>query len=243
MNQVVPYADINEGKKEQVTQMFNNIAVKYDALNTFFTMGIDNTWRKAVIRKLQQFQPEKILDIATGTGVLAMRMAELTPKEIVGVDLSKEMLLQGEEKIRKRGLDSIISLKQGDGENLPVNDNYFDAATIAFGIRNFEDPLQGIKEVYRSLKPGGVLVILELSKPDKFPVKQFHNFYSNRIMPFCAKVVSTDKDAYRYLPESINAFVKKVDMAKLFEEAGFVKTELKTLTYGMASIYSGIKPK
>ncbi len=243
MNHVVPYANVTESKKDQVTQMFNNIAVRYDALNTFFTMGIDNNWRTKVIDKLAPHNPQRILDIATGTGVLAIRLTELQPKEILGVDLSQEMLNQGVDKVRKKGLDHIIALKRGDGENLPTHNNYFDAATIAFGIRNFENPLQGLKEVYRSLKPGGVLTILELSRPEKFPMKQLHQLYSNYLMPFCARAVSNDRKAYRYLPESINAFVCRVDMTTLFKEAGFEHTELETLTYGTATIYTGIKPK
>lgn len=243
MKNVVPYQGVQVGKKEQVTQMFNNIAVKYDALNTFFTLGIDNHWRRMVIKELEEFKPKNILDIATGTCELAMRMTSLEPKEITGVDISNEMLLEGQKKIRKKGLDHIIKLKLGDGEQLPVPDNHYDAATIAFGIRNFEHPEKGLKEVLKALKPGGACVILELSKPENFPVKQFHNFYSNRIMPFCAKVVSNDVNAYRYLPKSVSAFIYGREMLQLLEKVGFVKTRLRAMTYGIASIYIGIKPK
>ncbi len=243
MKHVLPYQDIEIGKKEQVTQMFNNIAVKYDALNTFFTLGIDNHWRRMVIKELSTFNPKYILDIATGTCELAMRMTELQPREITGVDISNEMLLEGDKKIRKKGLDHIINLKLGDGEKLPVPYNYYDAATIGFGIRNFEHPEIGLREVYKALKPGGACVILELSKPENFPVKQFHNFYSKRIMPFCAKVVSNDVNAYKYLPKSVNAFIYGKEMLTLLEKVGFVQTRLKEMTYGIASIYIGIKPK
>lgn len=243
MKHVVPYHNIDEGKKEQVTKMFNNIAVNYDALNTFFSLGIDKHWRNMVIKELASFNPKYILDIATGTCELPMRMMALEPQEITGVDISNEMLVEGERKIRKKGLNHIIKLKLGDGEELPVSNNYYDAATIAFGIRNFEHPEIGLKEVFKALKPGGVCVILELSKPENFPIKQFHNFYSNRIMPFCAKVVSNDVSAYKYLPESVNAFIYGKEMLHLLENTGFVQTRLKELTYGIASIYIGIKPK
>lgn len=242
MKQVVPYINTNQGKKEQVTKMFNNIAVKYDALNTLFTMGIDNNWRKTVINLLRPFKPKRILDIATGTGELAIRLTELNPKEIVGIDISKEMLIEGEKKIQKKGLNHIITLKRGDGEALPVQNDYFDAATIGFGIRNFENPQEGLKEILRTLKPGGICVILELSKPNRFPMKQFHSFYSNRVMPFCAKVVSDDNLAYKYLPESVNAFIYGEEMLQALRNAGFEGTSLKSLTYGVATIYIGIKP-
>lgn len=243
MKQVVPYHDIDKGKKEQVTKMFNNIAVKYDALNTFFTLGIDRYWRRMVIKELSASSPKYILDIATGTCALAIRMTKLNPIKITGVDISNEMLIEGERRIRKKGLEHIIDLKLGDGEELPVLDSYYDAVTIGFGIRNFEHPEIGLKEVYKALKPGGVCVILELSKPENFPIKQFHKFYSNHIMPFCAKVVSNDVSAYKYLPESVNAFIYGKEMLQLLEKTGFIQTRLKELTYGIASIYIGIKPK
>ena len=193
---VIPYKEKQETKKEQVATMFNNISHKYDFLNHFLSLGIDILWRKKAVRMLAPHQPRKILDIATGTADFAIEALKLNPDEIIGIDISEGMLNVGKEKIKKKGVDNIISLELGDSENLRFETAYFDAYTVAFGVRNFENLEKGLTEMLRVLKPNGTGVILEFSKPRKFPVKQLYNFYFNKILPGIGKMVSKDTAAY-----------------------------------------------
>ena len=203
---VVPYKEENISKKEQVARMFNNISNRYDFLNHFLSMGIDKGWRKKAIQILKPSAPKILLDVATGTGDFALQAMELKPEKIVGVDISDGMLEVGRKKIAARRLDSIIEMKNGDSENLPFSDNNFDAVTVGFGVRNFENLEKGLSEIYRVMKPGATLVVLEFSRPKRFPFKQIYNFYFKTILPRIGRAVSQDKSAYTYLPESVEAF-------------------------------------
>ena len=196
---VVPYKDKSDAKKQQVADMFDSISGKYDFLNHFLSLGIDIMWRKKAVRMLQELAPKKILDIATGTGDFAIESLKLNPDQVIGVDISEGMLDVGRTKMKKRGLDHIISLESGDSENLRFTDNNFDAVIVAFGVRNFENLELGLREMNRVLRPGGKAVILEFSKPTIFPFKQLYNFYFRWILPKIGKLVSKDNAAYTYL--------------------------------------------
>lgn len=228
-------------KKEQVRNMFNNIAGRYDFLNHFLSAGVDYTWRKKVIRILEKYQPRKILDVATGTADLAIAETKLHPEEVVGVDIADQMLDFGRKKIAKKKLQHVISLENGDSENLRFPDSSFDAVTVAFGVRNFEDLDKGLREMYRVLNPGGVAVILEFSSPRHFPVKQVYNFYFKNILPLAGKLISKHNSAYNYLPESVSAFPDGNDFLDHMHSAGFKNTSARSLTFGIASIYTGVK--
>jgi len=228
-------------KKEQVRNMFNNIAGRYDFLNHFLSAGVDYTWRKKVIRILKKYQPRKILDVATGTADLAIAETKLRPEKVVGVDIADQMLDFGRKKIAKKKLQQIITLENGDSENLRFPDNSFDAVTVAFGVRNFEHLDTGLREMYRVLNPGGVAVILEFSSPRHFPVKQVYNFYFKNILPLAGKLISKHNSAYNYLPESVSAFPDGNDFLDHMHSAGFKNTSARTLTFGIASIYTGVK--
>ncbi len=243
MNKTVkPYKDIEAGKKEQVEKMFDNISHKYDFLNHLLSMGIDRGWRKKIIRYLAEYRPEKILDIATGTGDLAILEAmKLQPAEVVGFDLSQGMLDIAAEKVRKKGLDKIIRLQKGDAENMPFDDNRFDAITVAFGVRNFENLEKGLREMSRVLRPGGITAILEFSQPEKTPFKQLYWFYSKNILPFLGKVISGDASAYTYLPESITVFPYGNAMMQILRETGFEPLRFEPVTFGIATIYLATK--
>ncbi len=234
---VTPYKNSTETKKEQVAQMFDNIAPKYDFLNHFLSMGIDKIWRKKVVNYLKKYQPETILDIATGTGDLAITALRIKPKKVIGIDISQEMLNVGKIKIKKKGIDDKIELHKGDSENIQFEDASFDAAMVAFGVRNFENLQKGLQEIHRVLKQGKPLVVLEFSKPKTFPVKQIYNFYFKNILPFVGKIFSKDNSAYTYLPESVQAFPEGKDFLNELEKAGFKSSEEKRLTFGIASIY------
>ena len=203
---VKPYNNESSSKKEEVAEMFNNISKRYDFLNHFLSLGIDKLWRKKAIKQLREIKPKKILDIATGTGDFAIAALKLNPDEVIGVDISQGMLDMGIQKMDKRGYENTIKMILGDSEKLPFEDNYFDALTVGFGVRNYENLEKGLSDMHRVLQPGGKAVILEFSKPKKFPVKQFFGFYSKRLIPFIGKTVSKDKRAYAYLPESVEAF-------------------------------------
>jgi len=228
---------VHKAEKETVKTMFNDIAPKYDFLNHFLSAGIDIQWRKKVRRLLAPSKPKKILDVATGTGDLAIELSKLTPDQIIGVDLATEMLDIGIQKIKRKGLDSVIELQEGDAENLKFNDNSFDSITVAFGVRNFETLQLGLKEMYRVLKPEGIVAVLEFSKPKSFPFKQSYNFYSRYILPNMGKIISKSTTAYTYLPDSVRGFAE--DKAFLFEleKAGFKKAKQKRLTMGIATLY------
>lgn len=238
---VVPYKDQNDGKKSQVAQMFDNIAGKYDFLNHFLSAGIDIVWRKKAIGLLKAEKPGQILDIATGTADFAIEALALNPDKVTGVDISEGMLAVGRQKLQQKGLTDKIELQYGDSENLPFADNTFDAITAAFGVRNFENLPQGLSEMHRVLKPGGTAVILEFSKPQRFPMKQLYQFYFKNILPVVGKFVSKDRAAYTYLPESVQAFPDGKDFLKIYEEVGFKNTKWHSLTFGISSIYIGKK--
>lgn len=238
---VVPYKDKNEGKKEQVASMFNNISKHYDFLNHLLSMGIDVIWRKKAIKKLQQTQPKLILDIATGTGDFAIEALALNPEKVIGVDISEGMLEVARKKIKKRKLDHIITLELGDSEKLMYPENNFDAVIVSFGVRNFENLEKGLADMYRVLKPGGKAVIIEFSKPEKFPMKQGYNFYFKYILPQIGKLISKDNDAYTYLPESVQAFPYGRDFLAILEKIGYKNTTCTSLTFGISAIYTGEK--
>jgi demethylmenaquinone methyltransferase / 2-methoxy-6-polyprenyl-1,4-benzoquinol methylase len=238
---VVPYKDENSGKKEQVARMFDNISHRYDFLNHFLSLGIDKIWRKKAIKYLEASKPRIILDVATGTGDFAIQAMSLNPQKIYGIDISEGMLEVGKAKIKDRNLTDRIELQQGDSENLPFGENKFDAVTVAFGVRNFENLEKGLREIFRVLKPGGQLVVLEFSHPRAFPMKQAYSFYFKVILPQVGKFVSSDKSAYTYLPESVEAFPDGANFLRILENVGFKHTQCKALTFGISSIYSATK--
>ncbi len=239
---VVPYKDQTAGKKEQVSEMFDNISAKYDLLNRVLSGGIDIYWRKKAISLLKKENPKLILDIATGTGDLAIEAnRQLNPEKIIGVDISEGMLAHGREKMKKLGLDHKIEMRKGDSEKLLFDDNTFDAVIVSFGVRNFEDLKKGLTDMYRVTKNGGTCVVVEFSKPRSFPMKQLYGFYSTRILPLIGKIVSKDNSAYTYLPESVKAFPDGNDFLAIFESAGYKQTYFKTLTFGICSVYVGKK--
>lgn len=239
---VIPYKDQTASKKDQVAQMFDNISNNYDLLNRILSGGIDIIWRKKAISYLKSERPQLMLDVATGTGDFAIEAyKKLKPKKIIGVDISTGMLSYGREKIEKLGLQDIIDLKEGNSENLPFEDNTFDAVTVSFGVRNFENLEQGLRDIYRVLKKGGSLVVLEFSQPEAFPIKQFYSFYSAQVLPRIGKTISKDTSAYTYLPESVAAFPSGEDFLQIMQKVGFVFTRDEALTFGISSIYYGKK--
>ncbi len=240
-NSVKPYQE--EGsKKNQVTSMFDNIAPYYDFLNRFLSLGIDTIWRKKAINQLKAHDPKYILDIATGTADVALEMSKrLDAEKIIGLDISAEMLEVGRKKIKKQQKDNIIELQLGDSENLPFQDNTFDAITVAFGVRNFENLEKGLKEMNRVLKEDGKLVVLEFSKPRIFPFKQLFNFYFAYILPFIGRMTSKDERAYRYLYESVQAFPDGSKFVEVLDKTGFKSNQCTPLSLGICSIYSGNK--
>jgi demethylmenaquinone methyltransferase/2-methoxy-6-polyprenyl-1,4-benzoquinol methylase len=238
---VVPYKDKQGSKKEQVATMFDNISGKYDFLNHFLSLGIDIAWRKKAIRQLKKDQPKQILDIATGTGDFAIEALALNPDKVTAVDISEGMLNVGREKMKKRGLDNRIELLSGDSEALQFDDNKFDAVIVSFGVRNFENLEKGLADMHRVLKPGGKTVILEFSKPKRFPFKQLYNFYFKWILPKIGNTISKDQAAYTYLPESVRAFPDGDEFLGVLKKVGFKNTQCKALTLGISSIYIGTK--
>ena len=218
--------------------MFDNIAPWYDFLNHFLSLGIDISWRKKTIRALQQFKPKQILDVATGTADLALESHRLLrPENIVGIDISQEMLDIGKVKIAKKNLSNAIELMIGDCENLPFESNTFDAVTVAFGVRNFEHLDKGLKEMMRVLKPGGHVAILEFSSPTLFPFKQLYNFYFKNMLPIIGRITSKDPKAYSYLYESVQAFPDGKDFVNRLERLGFQNPTHKPLTLGICTMY------
>jgi demethylmenaquinone methyltransferase/2-methoxy-6-polyprenyl-1,4-benzoquinol methylase len=240
---ITPYTKPeNVAKKQQVEKMFDSIAHKYDFLNHLFTLGIDVLWRKRCIRLLRKKQPSTILDVATGTGDFAIEAIRMgLDAQVTGLDLSAGMLENGKEKIKKRRYEDKIEMIQGDSENLPFDDNSFDAYTVGFGVRNFENLDKGLREMHRVLKPNGTTVILELSKPKIFPIKQLFWIYFKFIMPTIGRIVSKDSAAYTYLPASVAAFPEGKEFLEKMEQAGFKELKQISLTGGIASIYTGNK--
>ncbi len=237
---VKPY-NSNKSKKEEVEQMFDNISVKYDFLNHFLSLGIDRIWRKKAVKELREVKPRKILDIATGTGDFAIANMKLKPEEIVGIDISNGMLEVGRKKMRKKKVDHIITMKQADSENLPFDDDYFDGLTVGFGVRNFENLEKGLSEMLRVIRPGGKAVILEFSKPKKFPVKQSFTFYSKYVIPMLGKRISKDEKAYAYLPESVEAFPEGKEFENILIKLNYKNVKSSLVSGGIATIYTGIK--
>lgn len=238
---VVPYKEDKAGKKEQVARMFDSISNRYDFLNHFLSLGIDIRWRKKAIKLLGQAHPKLILDVATGTGDFAIQTLDIKPEKVIGVDISNGMLEVGRKKIHDLGLDQKIELLPGDSENLPFEDNKFDAVIVAFGVRNFENLEKGLTEIRRVLKQGGTLMVLEFSKPTLFPYKQIYRFYFNFILPKIGRLVSKDPAAYTYLPESVGAFPDGKDFVQILNKLGYQKTECRPLTFGISSLYTGVK--
>lgn len=238
---IKPYKESELTQKQQVAAMFNNIAKRYDFLNHFLSLGIDIYWRKKTIQQLKYIKPSRTLDIATGTADLAIEALTLQPEEIIGIDISEQMLEIGREKIKKKRLGEIIQLSYGDSENIPFQNNSFDAITCAFGVRNFENLDKGLNEMYRVLRRGGKVVILEFSKPQQFPVKQLYSLYFHWILPQVGRVFSKDMSAYNYLPASVEAFPDGKQFLKRMGRAGFEETKQIPLNWGIASIYTARK--
>jgi demethylmenaquinone methyltransferase/2-methoxy-6-polyprenyl-1,4-benzoquinol methylase len=238
---ITPYKDSSLGKKEQVTQMFDNISENYDDLNRVISLGIDVKWRKKVVAIVADKKPETILDIATGTGDLAILMTQTSAKKIIGLDLSSGMLEIGKKKIATQNLSDKIEMVVGDSENIPFPDNYFDAITVSFGIRNFETLEKGLAEIYRVLKPNGTFVILETSVPTKFPFKQGYSFYTKIILPLIGKIFSKDKNAYSYLSTSAANFPFGEKLNNILRKVSFTDCVALPQTFGVATIYTATK--
>lgn len=238
---VVPYKEETSTKKEQVAKMFDNISHRYDFLNHFLSLGIDKGWRKKAISLIKPYSPKQILDVATGTGDFALQALSLNPERIVGVDISEGMLDVGRKKMQTRGVSNRIEMLSGDSENLPFEDNIFDAVTVGFGVRNFENLNKGLNEINRVMKPGAILAVLEFSRPKKFPFKQVYNFYFKAILPKIGRWVSSDKAAYTYLPESVDAFPDGDDFVAILRSVGFNNIGCKPVTFGISTIYTAQK--
>jgi demethylmenaquinone methyltransferase / 2-methoxy-6-polyprenyl-1,4-benzoquinol methylase len=239
---IVPYKDSNSSKKQQVAEMFNDIAGRYDFLNRFLSAGIDIRWRKKAIKELSTVKPKKILDVATGTADVAiMASGILNPDNIIGIDISEGMLKVGRAKVLKAGLQHTIELLNGDSETIKFNDNSFDAVTVAFGVRNFENLEKGLKEIRRVLKPGGKLVVLEFSKPKLPGVKNAYNLYMKLICPNVGKLFSKNRNAYTYLDASIQKFPEGKFFTSILDNLGYSDTYCKSLSLGICSIYCGTK--
>jgi demethylmenaquinone methyltransferase/2-methoxy-6-polyprenyl-1,4-benzoquinol methylase len=234
---VKPYKDSSSSKKEQVAEMFDNIAGNYDFLNHFLSLGIDIYWRKQLVKHLKKQAPKTILDVATGTGDLAIAMLKAKPEKVIGIDISNGMLEVGRKKMKEKSLDHIITLQQADSEELPYEDNSFDAVCVSFGARNFENLEKGLTEMRRVLRDGGQLYILEFSQPTLFPFKQLYQFYFKAILPLIGKVVSKDNSAYSYLPESVKAFPFGKELNRIIENCGYTNAKNIPLTLGISSIY------
>jgi demethylmenaquinone methyltransferase / 2-methoxy-6-polyprenyl-1,4-benzoquinol methylase len=238
---VTPYKDSTLGKKEQVTQMFDTISNNYDGLNRIISFGIDVKWRKKVVALVSEKNPKTILDIATGTGDLAILLASTSADKIIGLDLSSGMLEVGKKKIAEKKLTQKIEMVLGDSEKMPFQDNYFDAITVSFGIRNFETLDKGLTEILRVLKPNGIFVILETSVPEKTPFKQGYTFYTKNILPLIGKLFSKDNVAYGYLSESASLFPYGEKLNNILMKNGFIDCKAMPQTFGVATIYTATK--
>jgi len=229
-----------EGKADAVESMFDTIAPRYDLLNRVLSAGVDRYWRTQAVRLLADEQPSRVLDVATGTADLAIKAERmLHPRAVVGVDLSAEMLRRGREKVAQRGLSSRVSLVEGDAEDLPFDDASFDAALVAFGVRNFEDLNAGLRDIRRVLRPGGRFVVLEFSRPRTTPIKQVYDWYSRHLLPGIGGLISPDPGAYEYLPSSVAAFPDGTDFLDRLDESGYADLLWRPLTFGIASLYRG----
>lgn len=224
-------------KKEQVRVMFDDISPKYDFLNHFLSFGIDKIWRRKLVHILSSHKPLNVLDVATGTGDLAIQISSIKPKKIVGIDISEKMLEVGRQKLIEKGLDQLITLKTADAEKIPFSDNCFDAITVAFGVRNYENLELGLTEMGRVLRPKGLMLILEFSHPTSFPMKQFYRLYSRYIIPLLGRMISGNSKAYTYLPESVAAFPSGRNFIEILDKLGFKNTRQVVLSMGIATIY------
>ena len=240
MSKIIKPYNNSQNKKNQVKQMFNKIAYKYDFLNRFLTFGIDNVWRTIAVKKIKN-NPKNVLDIATGTADLAIITAKYTNAEIIGLDISDQMLKVGKEKITNKNLNSRIKLINGDAENLSFNNETFDAITVGFGVRNFENLEKGLNEIYRVIKEGGYVAILEPSFPEKFPFKHLFNFYFETLTPIIGNLISKDYKAYSYLSKSVKNFPSSNNFIDQLKQIGFSKCNHYALTFGVVSLYIAIK--
>lgn len=239
---VLPDATSVQSKKEQVAEMFNNIAGHYDFLNHFLSMGIDRTWRKKAIKVVQSAKPKRILDVATGTGDLAIAAAKAVPDAtITGADIAREMLEEGKKKISNQQLSPRIEMMQADSEHLPFGDAQYDAVMCAYGVRNFEHLEAGLAEMQRVMKPGGQLAILEFSQPRNFPIKQLYGFYFKYMLPLIGRMVSKHSRAYTYLPESVQAFPDGEQFCAILTRCGFASAKAHPLTFGVTTLYTATK--
>lgn len=236
MEPITPYNN-TESKKEQVAQMFDNIAFRYDFLNSLLSLGIHKGWRKKCVKLIADKKPQTILDVATGTGDFAIECNKLNPKTIIGIDISEGMMKFGREKLVKQQLDKKITLQYGDAETCDLPSNSIDAIVVGFGVRNFENLEKGLINMQRMLKPGGQLCVLEFSYPRKFPIKQLYHFYFKYITPTIGKLFSKDTRAYSYLPESVKAFPDNERFVAILEKTGYLKPTFKPLSFGIAAIY------
>lgn len=225
------------GRKQEVQKMFNTIAGSYDTLNHLLSFGIDKGWRRKLVKTMGKHNPRIILDLATGTADLAIAASVLKPEKIIGTDIAEEMLEIGTKKISERTLDQMIELQKADSENLPFNNDFFDAAMVAFGVRNYENLQKGISEMCRVIKPGGYAYVLEFSKPQTFPMKQLYHFYSYYILPFIGRLVSKHGSAYTYLPESVAAFPRDEEFVQVLKKAGFAEAHFLSLSFGITNLY------
>lgn len=239
---VTPYKDSSISKKEQVTTMFDGIAKQYDVLNRVISLGIDQSWRRKVVRMATQLKPKRIIDVATGTGDLAIALKSTGAGEIVGLDISPGMLEIGTKKVHSLSLDDQIQMVLGDGEKLPYQEGYFDVATVAFGVRNFENLEKGLGEIFRVLKSGGRLLVLETAVPTRFPFKQGYQIYSGFIVPLIGRLFSRDRSAYQYLTDSAAIFPHGPRFNNILEKIGFIEVKDNPQTLGVASIYCATKP-
>ncbi len=228
-------------EKEYVRSLFDKIAYRYDLLNHLLSGGADLYWRRAAIQKLVEHQPKIILDVATGTGDFALAAMRLKPENVVGVDISEQMLEIGRKKIAQRNLSEKVRLESGEAENLKFNNDHFDAAIVAFGARNFEHLDKGLSEMNRVVRKGGAIVVLEFSRPKVFPLKQLYFFYFKNVLPFIGSLISKDKDAYQYLPDTVMKFPEGKEFLERLRAAGFSSLIEDRLTFGIATIYSGVK--
>jgi len=241
-NEVKPYHHDQSGKKVEVGKMFDNIAPHYDLLNRILSLGIDKSWRIKGINLLKKRNPKQVLDVATGTADVAIQTVELLqPDKVVGIDISTKMLEVGRKKVAAKNWSDKIELIEGDSEELPFEDNRFDAVTVAFGVRNYENLEKGLLEMNRVLKPGGQVMILELSRPTIFPFKQLYNFYFKYILPFIGKMTSKDPKAYEYLYQSVMAFPNGKDFVEVLNKTGYKNNKCLSLTLGICSLYIGEK--
>ncbi len=238
---ITPYKDSELGKKEQVAQMFDTISENYDGLNRVISFGIDVKWRKKVLKLVSDKNPKTVLDIATGTGDLALLMTKTSAEKIIGLDISAGMLEVGRKKIEAKNLSSKIEMLLADSENMPFENNTFDAITVAFGVRNFETLEKGLSEILRVLKPNGIFVILETSVPEKTPFKQGYQFYSKNILPLIGKLFSKDNSAYQYLSDSASVFPYGEALNNILRKIGFIEVRAMPQTFGVATIYSASK--